>query len=508
MTTMVAEQTRQIAIMKAIGGHRRQIRRSYLRAALVLGVAGTALGIGIGIPFANVALGFIGNRFFGIDPGWGAPPSAIVVSVVVGLGATILASLPSLHRAAKTSVRAGLESGTSAGGDGRFDRLLRGVRLPRTAQIGLRNVTRRRTRSLATTLQIALATSVALGFLALGVTVADVTAKVWDSMQWDVIVSQRANEPLDGRAAQLITTTEGVAASHPVLYNSLQVDGSQYESWGLPTTSKLYEPHIVAGRWLLPSDEATRSRVVVLGRALANKAGIHVGDTVPVGTARGRASLQVVGIDSRLMNEGTTLFLPLATFQEMLGRHDTNAYWVVSADAAHSKIDQLATSLEDRLTAAGYPAGTEIHYVERAANLDGNRVLVAVLAMMGIPIVIIGMIGLLNAMMMNVIERTRDVGVLRCIGASSRAIRRIFRAEALTVAFAGALIAIPLGWLVGRLLGWVVTSLFHYGSVPYTFPWIAAALAVVVALVMAWLVVVAPLRRAARLAPGAALRYE
>ena len=59
-------------------------------------------------------------------------------------------------------------------------------------------------------------------------------------------------------------------------------------------------------------------------RAVASKAGLHVGDTVPVGTACGKAQRRVVGIDSCLMNNGTTLFLPLATFQELLGRHDTN----------------------------------------------------------------------------------------------------------------------------------------------------------------------------------------
>ena len=46
--------------------------------------------------------------------------------------------------------------------------------------------------------------------------------------------------------------------------------------------------------------------------------------------------LEVVGIDSRLMNNGTTLYLPLATFQALLGRSDTNAYWVVSADQHES----------------------------------------------------------------------------------------------------------------------------------------------------------------------------
>ena len=191
MTTMVAEQSREIAMMKAIGGRRRQIRRSYLHAALLLGAAGTLIGITIGIPFANVALGFIGNRFFGVDPGWGVPANAIVISIVVGLGATLLASLPSLRRAARTSVRAGLESGVTRGRRRTRRPAAASGTAARTTQIGLRNITRRRTRSLATTLQIALAVSVALGFLALGVTVGDVTARVWDSMSWDMIVSQR-----------------------------------------------------------------------------------------------------------------------------------------------------------------------------------------------------------------------------------------------------------------------------------------------------------------------------
>ncbi len=508
MTTTVAEQAREVAVMKAIGGRRRQIRRSFLRTALVLGAIGTGLGIALGIPFANLVLGFIGSTFFGITPEWGVPANALIVSVVVGIGATVLASLPALRRAARTSVRAGLESGVAAGTDERLDRVLRRVRLPRTTQIGLRNVTRRRSRTYATTLQITLAVSVALGFLALGVTVARETARTWDTMSWDVIVSQRANVPLDDRAAGLIATTAGVETSQPILYNMLDVDGTQYESWGLPPAATLYRPDIIAGRWLAPADDTGTRNVVVIGRALASKTGTRVGDTLRVGTARGPAELEVVGIDSRLMNNGTTLYLPLARFQRLLGRSDTNAYWVVSASQDERAIDVLATAEEDRLTAAGYPVSTEIHYVERAANLESNRVLIAVLAAMGIPIVIIGMIGLLNTMTMNVIERTRDIGILRCIGASSRAVRRIFRAEALTVALVGALLAIPGGWLVGALLTSVVTHLFHFGSVPYIFPVISAGFAVVATLGLAWLVVIAPLRRASHLEPGNALRYE
>jgi putative ABC transport system permease protein len=508
MTAMVAEQRREIAIMKAIGGRRKQIRRSFLRTAVSLAAIGTTVGIAIGIPFANLVLGFIGSRFFGITPEWGVPLNALFISAVVGVGATLLAALPALRRAARLSVRAGLEGGLVAGSDGRLDRALRQIRMPRAAQIGLRSVTRRRTRTYATMMQITLAVSIALGFVALGVTIANETARTWDTMSWDLIVQQRAGIPLDEAAGKLIATTEGVATAQPVLYNTLNVDGGQYEAWGLPADTTLFEPRILAGRWLEPTDDTERRKVVVIGRALASTTGVHAGDTLIVGTARGTERLEVVGIDGRLMNNGTTLYLPLASFQELLGRTDTNAYWVVSVDRHEQAIDRLAIAEEGRLTAAGYPVSTEIRYVERAANLASNRVLVAVLAAMGIPVVIIGMIGLLNSMTMNVIERTREVGILRCIGAPSRTVRRIFRTEALTVALAGAVLAVPGGWLVGALLAWVVTDLFHFGSVPFAFPLLAASVAIVVTLLLAWLVVIAPLRRATRLEPGNALRYE
>jgi putative ABC transport system permease protein len=265
---------------------------------------------------------------------------------------------------------------------------------------------------------------------------------------------------------------------------------------------------MVAGRWLRPADAASTTTVAVIGRALATTTGTHVGDTIFAGTARGSVDVQVVGIDANLNNNGTTIYLPLTKFQQLLGRHDVNAFWVVSMSQFVRSLARLVTTLDLGLASAGYPVASEVHYVERAANLDSNRVLVAVLAAISIPIVIIGMIGLLNSMTMNVIERTRDIGVLRCIGASSRTVRRVFRAEALTVAFVGAALAIPGGWLVGRLLTWIVCDLFHFGSVPYAFPGVSALLAVVVTLALAGFVVVAPLRRASHMNPGDALRYE
>jgi len=506
MTTMVAEQRGDVAILKAIGGRRRQIRRSFLTTVALLGLMGAGLGVALGIPFANLLVGFVGRQFFGVDPSWGVSVPVIILSVVVGVGGSVLAALPALRRAGRISVREGLDSAGAIGENGALDRLVRRVPLPHNARVGLRNVTRRRARSAGTLLQIGLAVGVAIGFVGLGTTIADVTGDTWDAMSWDVLVIRRANVELDDEAGQLVSDLDGVEVIHPTLYNALEVDGAQLESWGIPPATPMFIPDLDAGRWLQPEDEGRE--VAVVGRALASTSGLAPGDTLTVGTARGDVDLEVVGVDGRLMNNGTTIYLPLTTFQNLLGRSDTNTIWVRSTSQAEADIDRLAAEAEDVLAAAGVPVRTEIHYVERNANLAANRVLVSVLALMGIPIVAIGMIGLVNLMTMNVIERTREIGILRCIGARGRDIRRMFRTEALALALGGWLLSIPLGWLIAKTLAWVVTEIFNFGSVPFTFPLWTIPFALIGTVVLAGLVVIAPVRRAARLRPGDALRYE
>jgi putative ABC transport system permease protein len=301
---------------------------------------------------------------------------------------------------------------------------------------------------------------------------------------------------------------DGVRSVQPVLYNSVEIDGNQYEAWGLPPESALYEPDIQSGRWLEPADEDQHRRVAVIGRALASTAGLKTGDAVLLTAASGPVTFEIVGIDGRLINNATTLFIPLSVFQEVLGRTDTNAFWLVSSSPEEPTIDRLAATAEDALAAAGYPAQNQVRYVEREANLASNRVLVGVLAVMGLPVVTIGLIGLVNMMTMNILERTREIGILRCIGARSRDITRIFRTEATVVAFLGWLAAVPLGWLIGWILVWVIGELFKFGSVPYSYPIWYPPIALVATIALAWLVVIAPLRRASRLRPGDALRYE
>ncbi len=89
--------------------------------------------------------------------------------------------------------------------------------------------------------------------------------------------------------------------------------------------------------------------------------------------------------------------------------------------------------------------------------------------MLGFLIVAISMVGLANAITMSVIERTREIGILRTIGARARDVRRIFAAESVGIAFGGWLLGIPVGYLLDVFLVWMVKEVVNV-TVPVTFP--------------------------------------
>jgi putative ABC transport system permease protein len=116
------------------------------------------------------------------------------------------------------------------------------------------------------------------------------------------------------------------------------------------------------------------------------------------------------------------------------------------------------------------------------------------------------MAGLANALTMSVLERTREIGILRSIGARARDIRRIFATETLALAAAGWLIGIPLGYLLDRFLVWLLNRILNLNIILAFPPW-NLVLTLVGTILLAILITLVPIGRATRLRPGATLRY-
>ncbi len=508
MGTLIGEQRREIGMMKAIGGRRQQIRRVYLRTALLLGAIGAVLGVALGIVIANVIVGFFGSTFFAISPGWSVSIPVVVVSLVLGIVGPPLTALPAIRRGTRIPVRQGLEEVPSLEGGVRvLDRLLRRLTfLPRTAQIGVRSVTRRPRRTLATVVQISLAVGTLVGVLALMNSVTTTTEAAWNQLHYDLDLNTVVGKPLDTEADHLIRTTPGVAIAQPVLTNTVKAAGKDASAWGLPP-QPMFEQKVIAGRWFTDSEEAAGAPVTVIAKNMARELGAEVGDRVQIGTASGPRTLRIVGMTGTQMENGLLFLAPLSTMRAMLDSPDTvNAYWVRTSSTDHAMIDKTTTALEDRLAAAGYSIGTNIRYVDQARNVDSNRQISMAIGILGFLIVAISMVGLVNTITMNVLERTREIGVLRCIGARARDIRRIFAAEGIAVSLAGWLLGIPVGYAFARLLNWLLLEVVKI-EFTFTFPPLNILIALVGTVALALLIMRVPLRRAVRFKPGEALRH-
>jgi putative ABC transport system permease protein len=508
MTTLIGEQTGEIAAMKAIGARRRDIRRIYLRTALLLGVAGALLGAALGILLANALVAFFASAFFYFDAGFGFSLPVLLASVVLGLVGPPLAALPAIRRAARLPLNEALQaSGSAVGGQGRLDALLRRVRfVPRGAQIGLRGLARRKRRSLATALQISVAVATLLALLSLGAGLAKTGRAHFADDHFDVWIQAVASKPLGPDAGRLIASTEGVRAAQPWVQNNVQLEGRDAQAWGLPA-KPLINPRIDEGRWYTDAEVGARAEVVVLGATIAKTTGKQVGDRVSVSTASGPATMRVIGISAYQANNGDVAFTPVSTLQALLGSPGVvNSYWVTTTTDDHGVIDRTSTRLEDTLAAHGNQTGTLVMYDVADKTVAANARVTTAVTVLGLLIIAISMVALINTITMAVLERTREIGMLRSIGARARDIRRIFATEGLVVAVVGWLAGVPLGYALGRAIGWATGEAVGL-DIAFVFPLAYVAIALVGTVALALVVMLAPLRRAVRFKPGEALRY-
>ena len=508
MTTLVGEQTGEIGIMRAVGARRRQIALVYLRTALLLGALGAVLGIVLGIALSSLLARSFGSMFWAIDVAVGVDVTVLAISVLVGLLAPPLAALPAIRRGLRTDLREALEAtGSAVGGQDAADRLLRRAGfLPRTIQIGLRGVGRRKRRSLATALMVALAVGNLLATTAVASAVTTTTRAEWGDHLEDARIWTAGRDLFDAKAAQTIRETAGVVEAQPALVNDVSLDGREAFVWGVPH-EPLLRYRLNDGRWFSAAEEQTREPVAVIERNLARAASVEVGDRVTLATAAGPTQLRIVGIAANQQEDGTVLFVPLTTLRAVLGQPTgASTYWIRTSSPDQALIDRTSALLEDRLAALGYDTASEITYVAERDEIAANRTITTSIALLGFLIVAMSMVGLANALTMNVLDRTREIGILRCIGARARDVRRIFTTEGIALALGGWLLGIPLGYAFDRLLVWLMWEVVEV-RIPVAFPPWNLLIALLGTVALALVVLFLPVRRAVRFRPGDALRY-
>ncbi len=513
VSALMAQQVKQVGIMKAVGGRASQVMTMYLTLVGIYGVLAVMVGVPLalwgGQWFTDYAAGLLNFRITNPTP----PAYVVAVEVAVGLFVPLVAAVLPVRRGARTSVVSALSAtGVSASfGHGIVDRVLGLIRgLPRPVALSLRNTFLRKGRLVLTLLTLVLASAVVMAVL----TVRTSTLQTVDDIGafWTYDGQAYFSEPEAGvEVEREAKKTPGVVSAETRRDTSAslqRLDGSENQGIsvvGLPWDSTFVNPTISSGRWLEAGDDHA---VVINADVVKDQPNLRVGDTVRLTIRGAESDWEIVGIAAGQMR-GPMIFVDRTALDSALNGGGGVTRVLVKTDI-HTDAEQrkVTQALEDRLDKAGFSvSGSETQIAWQEAIASQLGILVTFLAIMAGLLSTVGVIGLTGTMTINVLESTREIGVMRSIGASHGSIFGIFITEGVVVAL--------MAWALGAVLSWplsvwLVDALGAAMSLPLAFRfswegvglWLASvlAIAVIASLIPAW--------NASRVSVRDAIAYE
>ncbi|MFD0313515.1 ABC transporter permease [Streptomyces flavalbus] len=567
---LIAQRTRELGLLRALGADRRQVRRSVLTEALLLGLFGSTLGLATGIGLAAGLMELMGLLGMNIDAtemviGWGTP----VAAYAVGVGVTFVAAYLPARRAAGVSPMAALSDAEIAG----VGRPLR-VRAVVGAVIGVagaaalagcavssdtssaasllglgvvltliatviagpllvrpvirvlggafpalfgsigrmsqRNALRnpRRTGATAAALMVGLS-------LVGGMSVASASmTKSFDqqidrTLGADFVVQNANFVPFPAEVTDAVRSTEGVGLVVRAQFTPVGVrlpDGDRVE-----TTAAAYDPRLddVAN---IPYAEGDTAAALADGRMamdrdFARDHGVRVGTALPVEFQGGRTTELTVGaLTDQETSDGFGtqggMYFGLATLERFAPGGQEAAVYVNAAEGTSD--DDLRAALEQTLDP--YPQ-VQVRDLADYKQLVRDQIAVLlylVYALLGLAIVI-AVLGVVNTLALSVVERTREIGLLRAIGLARRQLRRMIRLESVVIAVFGALLGLALGLVWGVCMQQVLAL---QGMTALAIPWGTIIAVVIGSAVVGIVAALLPALRASRMNVLAAIAHE
>lgn len=513
VSALMAQQVRQVGVMKAIGGRAAQITWMYMGMVAVYGLLAVLVGLPAsawaGKLFVEYAAGILNFRVTSFVP----PQWVTALEVAVGLVVPLLAAAIPVRLGTRTSVVHALtDTGVSSAsfGHGLVDRALGLMRgLPRPVALSLRNTFLRKGRLLLTLTTLALASAVVMS-------VFSVQASIGQSIDdldefWRYDVQMRYESPVDRAGVErVILGTPGVVAAESWRGASASLnrpDGTVAQGFdviGLPHDTTFVAPEVLVGRWL---DAQDRAAVVVNSDARKAEPSLDVGRLATLVIGGEEREVRVVGVIKGQMT-GSAIYMDRDVLGGMLEIDGVSTTLIKTSSSDPAAQRAVLDSAEKRLEDAGYAvvsARTQAELSERIASQLG--ILVAFLVIMAVLLAAVGVIGLTGTMTINVIESTREIGVMRAIGAQHASVYQIFITEGLAVGFMawtlGAAAAYPMSLGLTVLLSGAIGM-----PLSYTFSWVGVAAWLGMIAVISVLASVAPAYRASQVSVRDAIAYE
>jgi len=471
---MLAQQVRQIGIMKAIGARSVQITSLYLvlivAQGLVAVVIGTPLGVVAGRGFARVIAQVLNLTLYSESiPAW-----VFVVQVLMGTLVPLLVALGPIQRTTRVTVRETLNDyGTTSESFGSrgLDALLGKIRgIDNTLILALRNTFRRRGRLILTLSLLAAAG----GMFMTGINV----KTAWDRFIADAATMRhydlevRLNDPQPAeKVFAPISNIPGVEKVETWNYIPValsRADGLDivrtYPDGGhnnlllrsTPTDSNFVESKVLNGRWFQPADT---TGAVLNQNAATFFPNVKAGDTIGLNVNGKTVEFRVSGIVQQNLTPAY-IYVPSNAFFEATGlpAQAVNGVRVRFNEHSADSIDAVTGKIERALTAQNIGLRVVLSETMMEGATSGHvYIFIYSLITMSVVMAIVGALGLLSNMGTSVIERTREFGVMRAIGAKSHTVLRNVISEGVFIGLMSFVISIvislPLSYVIGYIIG-------------------------------------------------------
>jgi putative ABC transport system permease protein len=530
LNALLNQHLRHIGVIKLVGGQRQQVFRMYLTLIMAFGILALLIAIPLGGQGAyGLALFIAGEMNFNLL-GYRIVPSALVVQILVGILVPLIAGLvPVINGSRITVLRAlsgGLAEDQKQAKDGAarlswFDwmqvkatRILavRGIHIPRPFVISLRNTFRRKSRLALTLFTLTMGGAIFIAVFNVRVTLHDYIGQIGKYFVADV--SLDFDRPYRLREIeQMVMNVDGIHHVEGWQFVSgelLNENGEVLENinmFGPPANSELIEPILVAGRWLRADDVR---KLAVSEGSLKYFPDLKPGDELNLKIEGREEVWEVIGIFKFVDREGVLAYAPyeyVSQMNDLVNR--SYSFRLVTDRHDRPYQDSKAEELDKYFRAQGFKV--RVAQAGRASldtAVESLDTLVVFLLIMAILTAIVGSMGLTGTMGMNVLERTREIGIMRAIGADDRAVMRTVIAEGVVIGMISFVLAVILSIPFTYLLSTIVSLAVFQSPIEVVFTYMGYAIWLGLVLVLSVIASILPARNAARLTIREVLAYE
>ena len=520
---LITQQTNQIGMIKAVGGTTSTVVQVYLVGALVYGLLALSISFPLGAVIAySVAKGFL--ALFNIPyPVFQISSQAVILQLFAALVVPLLAALfPILHGATIT-VREAIASYGLGGdfGSGRLDRGIRWIAerlLPPHYVTAVSNTFRRKGRLLLTEAVLIVAGAMFLSLMALSSSIGATLDSEFARRDYDLTVQFERMQRID-RAVPVAAGADEVEKAEMLFAHSVSIlkqgqktkeAGVSSQLIGAPPEDPMYTPMIVAGRWLQPGD----NRVIVVNKELVDDNQLKIGEVVSLDLAElGRSDWEIVGLHKSMSTGPFAVNEIYAPREAVLAATNRTGRGVAVLVKTNSHDAGTIKSVSDNLQALYGQRNMKVSTIttgpgDRTRMESGFAIVVYMFLAMAFLAALVGGIGQMGALSISVIERTKEIGILRAIGARSRTIMGMFLLEGILQALMSWLIALPVSFAFAPMFAAEVGRALFGANLDYRYDYQAALVWLVIILLIGALSSIAPARSATRISVRQSLAYE